>query len=68
VEVLAKSGQNPVLLRQGRILVATFHPELTADTTVHEYFLKLARQNSGKHNGANNEPAKAAASVEVERR
>ena len=31
---------NPVLMRQGRILIATFHPELTSDTTVHEYFLR----------------------------
>ena len=42
VEVLAESGGRPVLVRQGKILAATFHPELTEDTTVHEYFLKLA--------------------------
>ena len=42
VEVLAREGGRPVLVRDGRILIATFHPELTADTTVHEYFLKLA--------------------------
>ena len=42
VEVLAESEGRPVLVRQGRVLAATFHPELTADTTVHEYFLKLA--------------------------
>jgi pyridoxal 5'-phosphate synthase pdxT subunit len=44
VEVLAREGGRPVLVRDGRILVATFHPELTADTTVHEYFLKLAAE------------------------
>lgn len=43
VLVLAKSEGRPVLLRQGRILIATFHPELTIDTTVHEYFLRMAR-------------------------
>src|ERR1700730_7074493 len=42
VEILATSGAKPVLMRQGRILIATFHPELTSDTTVHEYFLRLA--------------------------
>jgi len=31
-----------VLMRQGRILIATFHPELTGDSFVHEYFLRLA--------------------------
>ncbi len=39
VEVLAKSEEvQPVLIRQGHILISTFHPELTSDTTVHEYF------------------------------
>ena len=42
VEVLAECEGRPVLVRQGRVLAATFHPELTSDTTVHEYFLKLA--------------------------
>jgi 5'-phosphate synthase pdxT subunit len=42
VEVLAESNGQPVLIRQGRILIATFHPELTRDNTVHEYFLKMA--------------------------
>jgi len=41
-EVLASDNGHPVLVRQGRLLIATFHPELTEDTTVHEYFLKLA--------------------------
>ena len=42
VTVLAESEGQPVLIRQGRILVATFHPELTSDSTVHQYFLQLA--------------------------
>ncbi len=46
VEVLAEVEGHPVLVRQGRVLVATFHPELTADTTVHEYFLKLVRNGN----------------------
>lgn len=41
VEVLAKAGDDPVLVRQGRIMAATFHPELSPDTRVHREFLKL---------------------------
>lgn len=42
VEVLAENEGLPVMVRQGRILAATFHPELTSDTTVHDYFVKIA--------------------------
>jgi pyridoxal 5'-phosphate synthase pdxT subunit len=44
VEVLASDGGRPVLVRQGKMLVATFHPELTGDTAVHEYFLRIAAE------------------------
>jgi len=47
VEVLATHAGEPVLLRQGRFLVAAFHPELTGDTRVHERFLDLIREESG---------------------
>ena len=43
VEVLAEDAGHPVLVREGRIMASTFHPELTDDTTVHEHFLKLVR-------------------------
>jgi 5'-phosphate synthase pdxT subunit len=46
VEVLGKLDGEPVLLRQGRFLVATFHPELTDDTRVHELFLESVREAS----------------------
>jgi len=46
VEVLAELDGNPVLLRQGGILVAAFHPELTGDTRVHERFLELVREET----------------------
>ncbi|MBI1749889.1 MAG: pyridoxal 5'-phosphate synthase glutaminase subunit PdxT [Acidobacteria bacterium] len=46
VDTLAEIEGHPVLVRQGRVLVATFHPELTADSTVHEYFLKLVRNGN----------------------
>jgi 5'-phosphate synthase pdxT subunit len=44
VEVLAEHDGEPVLLRQGRYLVAAFHPELTEDTRVHELFLQSVRE------------------------
>ena len=44
VEVLAEHAGEPVLLRQGRFLVAAFHPELTGDTRVHERFLELVKE------------------------
>jgi 5'-phosphate synthase pdxT subunit len=44
VDVLAKLDGDPVLLRQGRFLVASFHPELTDDTRVHQRFLDLVRE------------------------
>jgi len=43
-EVLATDLGHPVLVREGKLLIATFHPELTEDNTVHEYFLKLAAE------------------------
>jgi pyridoxal 5'-phosphate synthase pdxT subunit len=44
VEVLAEVDGHPVLAREGRFLVAAFHPELTDDTRLHEKFLELARE------------------------
>jgi 5'-phosphate synthase pdxT subunit len=45
VEILAKHAGKPAIVRKGKILATTFHPELTSDTTVHEYFLKLAGES-----------------------
>jgi len=42
VEVLLRHGEDPVLVRQGALLAATFHPELTGDLRVHRFFLALA--------------------------
>jgi len=44
VEILAEVDGHPVLARQGRILVAAFHPELTDDTRIHELFLNQVRE------------------------
>jgi 5'-phosphate synthase pdxT subunit len=43
VEVLAEVDGHPVLARQGAILVAAFHPELTDDTRIHELFLETVK-------------------------
>lgn len=40
-KVLASHSGEPVLVRQGRLLVSTFHPELTADPRVHAYFTAM---------------------------
>jgi 5'-phosphate synthase pdxT subunit len=47
VEVLAEVDGRPVLARDGRFLVAAFHPELTDDTRLHEQFLDLVREEQG---------------------
>jgi pyridoxal 5'-phosphate synthase pdxT subunit len=47
VEILAAVDGHPVLAREGRILVAAFHPELTDDARIHERFLKLVREETG---------------------
>ena len=44
VEVLAELDGEPVLLREGRFLVASFHPELTDDARVHDLFLDMVRE------------------------
>jgi pyridoxal 5'-phosphate synthase pdxT subunit len=44
VVVLAELDGEPVLLRDGPVLVAAFHPELTDDARVHERFLELVTE------------------------
>jgi 5'-phosphate synthase pdxT subunit len=43
VQVLATRDGDPTLVRQGRLLAATFHPELTEDLRVHQLFLDIVR-------------------------
>jgi 5'-phosphate synthase pdxT subunit len=47
VEVVATEGKDPVLVRKGTTMAATFHPELSADPRIHQYFLKLV--SNGTH-------------------
>jgi pyridoxal 5'-phosphate synthase pdxT subunit len=50
VHVLASLDGDPVLVQEGGVLAASFHPELTDDTRVHERFLALVREEA--HVGA----------------
>jgi 5'-phosphate synthase pdxT subunit len=47
VEILAEVDGHPVLAREGRVLVASFHPELTDDSRVHRRFLALVEEAAG---------------------
>jgi pyridoxal 5'-phosphate synthase pdxT subunit len=46
VEVIATEGSDPVAVRQGKVMAATFHPELSQDSRVHRAFLDLVRHRS----------------------
>ena len=46
IEVLARRGNDPVLVRKGRVMAATFHPELSDDPRVHVEFLKLVQNDA----------------------
>jgi pyridoxal 5'-phosphate synthase pdxT subunit len=41
VELLAERGGHGVMVRQGNVLGTSFHPELTSDTRIHQYFLNM---------------------------
>lgn len=47
VEVIATEGNDPVMVRKGKTMAATFHPELSDDRRIHEYFLELV--GNGNH-------------------
>ncbi len=46
VEILAERDGSPVLVRSGHLLAATFHPELSTDTRIHQLFLDLIKARS----------------------
>jgi len=48
VEVLAQRDGFPTLVRQGSLLAATFHPEMTADTRVQQLFLEMVRAHKAQ--------------------
>jgi 5'-phosphate synthase pdxT subunit len=45
IETLATRDDSPTLIRQGNLLAATFHPELSEDTRVHQLFLDIVRNS-----------------------
>jgi pyridoxal 5'-phosphate synthase pdxT subunit len=51
VEVLGELDGEPVLVRDGRLLLAAFHPELTDDLRIHAQFLELAEETARKEIG-----------------
>jgi 5'-phosphate synthase pdxT subunit len=55
VEVLATEGKDkdPVVVRQGSAMAATFHPELTDDPRIHRAFLDLVRKDSPENRHGN---------------
>ncbi|UCC91988.1 MAG: pyridoxal 5'-phosphate synthase glutaminase subunit PdxT [Candidatus Aenigmatarchaeota archaeon] len=44
VESLAKHGPDHILVKEGNVLAGSFHPELTEDTRIHEYFVKMVKR------------------------
>lgn len=54
IEVLAEYAGKPALVQEGRIMAATFHPELTEDTIVHERFVNMARHRPNQEVAALN--------------
>jgi 5'-phosphate synthase pdxT subunit len=46
VEVMATEGNDPVVVREGKTMAATFHPELSEDTRVHQAFLDLVNNGA----------------------
>jgi pyridoxal 5'-phosphate synthase pdxT subunit len=56
VEVIATEGKDPVLVRMGKTLAATFHPELSRDRRVHQYFLDLLESARSSHSGIDHLP------------
>jgi 5'-phosphate synthase pdxT subunit len=52
VEILAAREGYPVLVQEGRLLAATFHPELSADRRIHQRFLELVAHHKADHGKA----------------
>lgn len=56
VEVIATEGNDPVAVRQGKAMAATFHPELSDDLRIHRAFLDLVRDGNGAHTARKSGP------------
>jgi pyridoxal 5'-phosphate synthase pdxT subunit len=47
VQVLATLDGEPIAVRQGNLMAASFHPEITSETALHEIFVELCKQSVG---------------------
>ena len=41
LDILSEFNKNPILIKQGKHLISSFHPELGDDLRIHEYFIKM---------------------------
>jgi pyridoxal 5'-phosphate synthase pdxT subunit len=67
VKVLAEYADRPALVQKGNVMASAFHPELTADTTVHRRFLEMADASS-RANGHKSAPSSAKKASKAKRR
>lgn len=51
-EIMGKVRDKPVIVREENVLGLTFHPELTDDTRIHEYFIKMIEREGSISSGA----------------
>ena len=49
VETLARHADETVMAREGSVLVASFHPELTEDLSIHRYFCRMVAKATARH-------------------
>jgi pyridoxal 5'-phosphate synthase pdxT subunit len=57
VEVLARQNGDPVMARQGTVLVASFHPEVIGEHAIHQYFCRMVRHATRARNGSKENPS-----------
>jgi 5'-phosphate synthase pdxT subunit len=62
VRILARLNGEPVLVSEGRVVAATFHPELTTDSRVHRFFLGVAARSAASHAAGKSAPVRGTAS------
>jgi pyridoxal 5'-phosphate synthase pdxT subunit len=53
VQVLALRDGSPALVRQGSVMAATFHPELSSDRRVHKLFVQIVTESAATRTGSN---------------
>jgi pyridoxal 5'-phosphate synthase pdxT subunit len=51
-EILARLDGKGVMVRQGRLLGTSFHPELSSDTRIHKYFADMVKESAARRRGS----------------